>query len=47
MDRVNFYSEYDLACRWEIDKVIERIDDHSIDKEWVLEDVIEFYNILK
>ena len=47
MDRVKFYSEYDLACRWELDKVIERITDNSIDKEWSLEDVIEFFNILK
>lgn len=47
MDRVKFYSEYDLACSWELDKVIERINDNSIEKEWSLEDVIEFFNILK
>ncbi|WP_206459219.1 hypothetical protein [Anaerovorax sp. IOR16] len=47
MDRVKFYSEYDMASGWEINKVIERINDDSIDKEWTLEDVIEFFNILK
>ncbi|WP_346897025.1 hypothetical protein [Clostridium sp. UBA7503] len=47
MDRVKFYSEYDMACGWELDKVIERINDNSIEKEWSLEDVIEFFNILK
>lgn len=47
MDRVKFYSEYDLACSWELDKVIEKINDNSIEKEWSLEDVIEFFNILK
>ena len=46
MDRVKFYSEYG-ACEWELDKIIERINDNSIDKEWSLEDVIEFFNILK
>jgi len=47
MDKVKFYSEYDMACGWQLDKVIEKINDHSIDKEWDLENVIEFYNILK
>lgn len=47
MNRVKFYSEYDMASSWELDKVIERINDNFIDKEWTLEDVIEFFNILK
>lgn len=47
MDRVNFYSENDMACGWELNNVIDRINDHSIDKEWGISDVIEFYNILK
>ncbi|MCC5896067.1 MAG: hypothetical protein JJU16_11430 [Alkalibacterium sp.] len=47
MDRVKFYSENDWACGWELENVIERINDNSIDKEWSLEDVIEFFNILK
>lgn len=47
VDRVKFYSEYDLACGWQLDKASERINDHSIEKEWSLEDVIEFFNILK
>ncbi|MBK5261059.1 MAG: hypothetical protein JJE17_00620 [Peptostreptococcaceae bacterium] len=47
MERVKFYSEHDIAFDREIDKVIERINDHSIDKEWELDDVVEFHNILK
>ncbi|SEK75201.1 hypothetical protein SAMN04488700_0639 [Carnobacterium iners] len=47
MNRVKFLSEYDLACSWELDKVIEKINDNSIEKEWSLEDVIEYFNISK
>lgn len=47
MDRIKFYSEHDMACSWELDKVIERINNHSIERDWSLNDVIEFYNILK
>lgn len=47
MGRVKFYSKYDMACNIELDKLIERINDHSIDKEWSFSDVIEFHNILK
>lgn len=47
MDRVKFYSEYDMACGWELDKIIERINDNSIENEWSIEDIIEFFNILK
>lgn len=46
-DRVKFYSGYGMTNGWEINKIIERINDHSIDAEWDLEDVIEFQNILK
>lgn len=45
MDKVKFYSEYDMASGWYLDKIIERINDLSIDKEWDLKDVIEFYNM--
>ncbi|MCT4632789.1 MAG: hypothetical protein N4A76_08635 [Firmicutes bacterium] len=47
MDRVSFYSENDIACGWELDKVIDRINDHSVDKDWRINDVLEFHNILK
>lgn len=47
MDKVKFHSEHDIACGWELDKVIERVNDNSIDKEWSINDVIEFYNIFK
>ncbi len=47
MHRIKFYSETDMACSWEINKIIGRINEKSIDKEWNINDVIEFYNILK
>lgn len=47
MDKVKFYSENDMTCGWELDKVIEKIHDNSINNEWDLEDVIEFCNISK
>ncbi|WP_062052532.1 hypothetical protein [Bacillus sp. JCM 19034] len=47
MDRVKFYSKNDLAYGWELNKVIERIEENAIEKDWSLEDVIEFFNILK
>lgn len=47
MYRVKFYSENDWASGWEFDKIIERIKDDSISKEWLLEDLIEFFNISK
>lgn len=47
MYRVKFYSEYDMACGWELEKVIELINENAIEKEWTIIDLIEFYNILK
>lgn len=47
MDRVSFYSENDMTCGWELNKIIDIINDNSIDNEWTLNDVVEFHNILK
>lgn len=47
MSKVKFYSEHDLACGWELAKVIERINEDVIEKVWTINDVVEFYNILK
>lgn len=47
MDRIKFYSEYDMACGWEIDKIIERINANVIEADWTINILIEFHNILK
>lgn len=47
MGGVKFYSEYDMACGGEILKIIEKIKNNDIEKEWSLLDVIEGYNIIK
>lgn len=47
MSCIKFYSEYDMACGWEIEKIVEKIKNNSLDKEWSVIDVIDFYNILK
>ncbi|WP_242948046.1 hypothetical protein [Clostridium baratii] len=47
MRGIKFYSEYDMACGWEINNIIERINENSIDDDWSINDVIDFYNVLK
>ncbi|WP_312832511.1 hypothetical protein [Sedimentibacter saalensis] len=47
MSCVKFYSEYDMASGWEIDKIIEKINNKVIDSEWDINDLIGFHNILK
>lgn len=47
MSKIKFYSEYDWACGWDIDGIIEKINENDIDKSWTLDNLIEFYNILK
>ncbi|WP_455538194.1 hypothetical protein [Terrisporobacter sp.] len=47
MRGIKFYSEYDMACGWEIEKIIKKITENSIDSEWLISDLIEFHNIIK
>ncbi|HCS11647.1 MAG TPA: hypothetical protein DIV40_09340 [Clostridiales bacterium] len=47
MSNIKFYSEFDWACSWDIDIIIEKINENAIDKDWSVCDLIEFYNILK
>ncbi|WEK54357.1 MAG: hypothetical protein P0Y55_17765 [Candidatus Cohnella colombiensis] len=47
MSNVKFYSEYDMACGWEIDKIIKKIDEHAIETDWFISDLIDFHNIIK
>jgi hypothetical protein len=47
MSNVKFYSEYDMACGWEINKIIKKIDECTIDTDWSINDLIDFHNIIK
>ncbi|MDI4643639.1 hypothetical protein [Cohnella hashimotonis] len=47
MSNVKFYSEYDMACGWEIDKIIKKIDESAIESDWSISDLIDFHNIIK
>lgn len=47
MTGIKFYSEHDMACGWEIGKIIEKINENAIDTDWSMVDVIDFHNVLK
>lgn len=47
VNKVKFYSEYDLACGWNLEKIVEKVNEDDIDRLWTINDVIEFYNILR
>ncbi|MBU8729143.1 hypothetical protein KM915_03615 [Cytobacillus oceanisediminis] len=47
MSEIKFYSEYDMACGSELNKIIETIKRESIDSEWAITDLLNFFNILK
>lgn len=47
MKEVRFYSEFDMACGFQIDNIIERINTNAIEDEWDCTEVINFYNVLK
>lgn len=47
MNGVKFYSEFDMACGIEIDKIISKIADRTFNAEWTISDVLEHLNILK
>lgn len=47
MERIRFYSELDMACGFEIDNIIERINTNAIEDEWDCTEVVNFYNVLK
>lgn len=47
MSRIKFYSEYDMACGWELEKIIEKVNNLIIEAEWDITDLLDFQNILK
>jgi len=47
MSGIKFYSEYDMTCGLEIEKIVEKIKNEVIDTEWSISDLLEFNNILK
>lgn len=47
MSRVKFYSEYDMACGWQLEKIVEKVNNEVIDSEWGITDLVDFHNVLK
>lgn len=47
MSGIKFYSEYDWASGWELDKIIEKVNNQVIDSEWGITDLLAFHNVLK
>jgi len=47
MSKIKFYSEYDMTCGLNIDKIIKKINENAVENDWSISDFIEFYNILK
>ena len=47
MSGIKFYSEYDMACGWELEKIVEKVNNEAIDSEWGITDLLEFHNVLK
>ncbi|MDA1806309.1 MULTISPECIES: hypothetical protein [Bacillus] len=47
MSRIKFYSEYDMACGWQLEKIVEKVNNEAIDSEWGITDLLDFHNVLK
>lgn len=47
MSGIKFYSEYDMAFGWELEKIVEKVNNEAIDSEWGITDLLEFHNVLK
>ena len=47
METIRFYSEFDMACGYEIGNIIERINTNALEEELDCNEVINFYNALK
>jgi hypothetical protein len=47
MECIKFYSEFDLSCSWNLEKIIEKINNGTIEYEWRIIDVLDFSNVLK
>lgn len=47
MAGIKFYSEYDMACGWELNKIVKKISEKAIESEWSIIDVLDFHNVLK
>lgn len=47
MSGIKFYSENDMACGWEIEKIIEKVNKEDIESEWGITDLLDFHNVLK
>lgn len=47
MSGIKFYSEHDMACGWELEKIIEKVNNNVIEMDWEISDLLDFHNLLK
>lgn len=47
MSGIKFYSEHDMACGWELGKIIEKVNNNIIEIDWEISDLLDFHNLLK
>lgn len=47
MAGIKFYSEYDLAHGWALEKIIENVNNKTIESDWSIGEVLDFQNVLK
>lgn len=47
MSGIKFYSQYDMSCGWNLQKIIEKVNSGAIEYEWGITDVLDFHNVLK
>lgn len=47
MSGIKFYSEYDMACGWELENIIDKVNNKVIEMEWDIADLLDFHNLLK
>lgn len=47
MSGIKFYSEYDMSCGLELEKIIGKVNENTIETDWSIIDVIDFHNVLK
>ncbi|KHE72312.1 hypothetical protein, partial [Halobacillus sp. BBL2006] len=47
MSGVKFYSEYDMICGGELEKIIKKINNEDINSVWSVNDLLDFHNVMK
>lgn len=47
MQQIKFYSESDMASGWQLKLITEKINTKTIQHDWTINDMLDFYNMLK